>query len=115
MIRFYMDENVHGAITQALRRRGVDVLTAQEDVPPGTPDDEVLDRATELGRVLVSQDDDLLREASARQRRGEHFSGVIFARQNFVSIGQCVLDLELISVASEPEEFANHARYLPLL
>jgi len=40
-LRFYMDMHVPAAITQGLRRRGIDVLTSQED---GTreADDEVL-------------------------------------------------------------------------
>jgi len=29
-IRFYMDEHVHKAVVEGLRRRGVDVLRAQE-------------------------------------------------------------------------------------
>jgi predicted nuclease of predicted toxin-antitoxin system len=85
-----MDENVHGAITRGLRKRGIDVRTAQGDLPPGTSDPHVLDRATTLGRVLFSQDDDLLREAARRQQTGEPFAGVIFAAQEDVSIGRCV-------------------------
>jgi hypothetical protein len=48
----YMDENVHGAITIGLRLREVDVLTVQEDDRSGWPDHRVLDRATELGRIV---------------------------------------------------------------
>ena len=52
----YMDENVHGAITTGLRLRDVDVVTIQEDNRAGLADPLVLDRATELGRVIFSQD-----------------------------------------------------------
>jgi hypothetical protein len=52
MIRPYMDVHVPAAVTQALRLRGVDVLTAQEDNARRLLDDELLDRATALGRVL---------------------------------------------------------------
>lgn len=61
-----MDENVPRAITGGLRLRGVDVLTVQEDGRRGLDDPRVLDRATELGRVLFSQDEDLLVEARRR-------------------------------------------------
>ena len=50
----YMDEHVHSGITDGLRQRGVDVLTVQEDDREGTPDPELLDWATELGRVLFT-------------------------------------------------------------
>ena len=69
-VALYMDENVHGAITRGLRQRGVDILTVQEEGREGTPDPQVLDRAGEMGRVLVSQDTDLLIEAVRRQRAG---------------------------------------------
>ena len=55
-----MDEHVHRAITSGLRLRGVDVLTAQEDGRRKTADSLLLDRATELQRVLFSQDEDFL-------------------------------------------------------
>ena len=92
MIALYMDENVHGAITEALRLRGIDVLRVQDDGYIGRPDDDVLDRATALDRVLFSQDDDLLREASARQRLGKSFGGVIYAHQKKVSVGRCIVN-----------------------
>lgn len=114
MIRLYMDEHVQGAITRGLRQRGVDVLTAQEDGREETPDPLLLDRAGELGRVLFSRDNDLLREAALRQERGQPFAGVIYARQRVVTIGQCIEDLELIAMACEPEELAGDVRYLPL-
>jgi predicted nuclease of predicted toxin-antitoxin system len=56
-----MDVHVRRAVTAALRLRSIDVLTAQEDGAAELDDDRLLQRATELGRVLVSQDEDLLR------------------------------------------------------
>ena len=44
--KLYMDEHVPSAITEGLRRRGVDVLTAQEDGRTGEDDPELLDRAS---------------------------------------------------------------------
>ncbi len=108
-----MDENVHGAISDGLRARGVDLLTVQEDGAEGRDDAWVLDRATELGRLLFSQDDDLLREAAGRQRLGVPFVGVVFARQRHVPIGQSISGLELIAFTGRPEEFANQVRYPP--
>ncbi len=44
-VRLYMDEHVPRAITAGLRRRGGDVVTAQDNGRRHTPDPEVLDRA----------------------------------------------------------------------
>jgi hypothetical protein len=109
-----MDVHVPYAITTGLRLRGVDVLTAQEDGARRFFDAILLDRATVLGRVLFSQDEDLLSEAARRQYSGETFAGVIYAHQLKVTIGQCINDLELIAQVGEPEEFANRVEYLPL-
>jgi hypothetical protein len=65
-----MDVHVPRAITTALRLRKIDVLTAQEDGMAELDDEHLLRRATELGRILVSQDQDLLREGARRQSRG---------------------------------------------
>jgi len=59
-----MDVHVRRAVTTALRLRSIDVVTAQEDGATQWDDSRLLQRATELSRVLVSQDEDLLREAA---------------------------------------------------
>lgn len=63
----YMDEHVRRSITNGLKLRGVNVITAQEDGRTGTPDPILLDRATELDRVIFTQDDDFLAIANHRQ------------------------------------------------
>src|SRR3972149_5006234 len=102
-LALYMDEHVKRAVTLALRARGIDVLTAQEDDRRGRPDPELLDRALELNRVMFSQDEDLLAEATDRQRAGVAFTGVIYAHQLNIGIGQCVRDLELLAKAVTPD------------
>jgi predicted nuclease of predicted toxin-antitoxin system len=54
--QFYADENVPLAVTDALRALGHDVLTAQEDglANRATSDTEILDRATALGRAVLT-------------------------------------------------------------
>ena len=113
-IRLYMDHNVPRAIVDGLRMRGVDVVTAYEDATSEFDDSEIMDRATESVRALFTRDYDLLQEAARRQRKGIHFSGVIYAHQLRVSIGICVRDLEIIANAGEPEDIENKVQFLPL-
>ena len=94
--------------------RGVDVVTAQEDGASELPDPELLDRATALGRLLFTQDDDLLRQAKQRQQTGERFAGIIYAHQLGITVSQCIADLELIAYVSEPHEWLNRTIFLPL-
>jgi len=112
-IALYMDQHVPRAITVGLRLRGVDVLTAYEDGMSKLDDPALLDRAGELGRVLFTQDDDLLVEAAKRQREDIPFRGVIYAHQLRISIGACIRDLEIIAKAGEPEDLINRTQFLP--
>lgn len=113
-LAIYMDVHVPAAITRGLRRRAVEVLTAQEDGAAELPDPPLLDRVTTLGHILFTRDQDLLKEAAARLGKGERFATVVFAGQLEVSIGRCVADLEVIAKAAEPQEAVNQIVYLPL-
>ena len=109
-----MDVHVPAAMTRGLVLRGVDVQTAQIDGTTELEDPDLLDRATELGRVLFSQDEDLLAEATRRQRGGQSFGGVFYAHQLGITIGRAVNDLEILAQAGTVEDFANRVEYLPL-
>ncbi|NJL36258.1 MAG: DUF5615 family PIN-like protein [Leptolyngbyaceae cyanobacterium RM2_2_4] len=113
-VAFYMDEHIHYAITVGLRLRDVDVLTVQEDGRSGISDIMLLERATELQRVVFSQDQDFLIEAQRRQIEGIPFTGVVYAHQRAVTIGECIQNLEIIAKASELEELINKVEFLPL-
>lgn len=113
-VKLYMDEHVDVAITRGLRKRNVDVITAQEDGRRQCPDPELLNRATAMDRVLFTQDRHLLQQAASRQRAGTFFRGVIFARQISALVGRYTRDLELICQCCDVEEFENRVEYLPL-
>ncbi len=55
-IALYMDVHIPQAVTDQLRRRGIDVLTAFEDECQELPDDQLLLRVTQLNRVLFTQE-----------------------------------------------------------
>ena len=107
-VGLYMDVHVPGAVTCGLVLRGVDVITAQLD-GTATMDDGPL-----LGRVLYSQDEDLLAEATHRQRNNRHFGGVIYAHQPGITIEQAIHALEILAQAGSIEDFANRVEFLPL-
>src|SRR5262245_26683410 len=96
-LKLYMDVHVRRAVTLGLRLRGVDVVTAQEDQAAHLSDADLLSRATLLGRLIFTQDDDLLREACQRQRSSIPFAGIVYAHQLYITIGECIDDLELIA------------------
>lgn len=113
-IRFCMDHNLPVAIAEQLRQRGVDLLFALEDDAQELEDTPLLQRATSLGRVIVTQDADFLAIADDWQHSGREFPGIIYAHLLRNQIGQIIADLELIALAIEQEEINSQVIYLPL-
>jgi hypothetical protein len=109
-----MDHHVDAAVTAGLRLRGVDVLTCQDDGTTTWDDERLLERARQLGRVLFSQDDDLLAIANRWQTTGRPFAGLIYGHQLDLTIGQAVRDLELVAQVYDPDDVLDRVEYLPL-
>jgi len=112
-IALYMDVHIPQAITDQLRRRDVDILTAFENECHELADDQLLLRVTQLNRVLFTQDIRFRVLAETWQVEGKQFSGLIFGHQLGGTIGQFVRDLELIAKASESDEWMNAVEYIP--
>jgi hypothetical protein len=113
-LRLYLNHHVPVAVRDGLRRRGVDVVTAEEDQSARLDDDVLLARARDLGRVLVTQDDDFLVIAADWQQANRPFAGVAYGHQLRVTIGQAVRDLALLAEALEPGDMMSRVVYLPL-
>lgn len=111
---FYADHDVDGRIVSGLRLRGVDLITAREDGRAAEADPDLLDRATELGRILVTHDKGFLAEAASRHRRGTWFYGIIYAPQRRRMIGRYIEDIEIVSELGDVEEFVYAVTVLPL-
>jgi len=109
-----MDHHVPSAVTEGLRRRGVDVITAYEDNANTLEDPDLLTRATELSRLLVRMDKHLPAEAVRRQRRGISFAGVAYGRQTSITFREMIDSLELIAKVYKEDEVANRLHYLPI-
>jgi hypothetical protein len=109
-----MDVHVKAAVTTGVRRRGINVLTAQEDGSTRLDDILLLDRMMVLQRVLFSQDEDLLSIARIRQLSGVFFTGLVYGHQLAATIGKYVLDLEVLCTVLDPEDMVNRIEYLPL-
>jgi hypothetical protein len=108
-----MDHHVPSAVTAGLRQRGIDVVTAAEDNADAFDDVALLDRATLLGRVLYSQDQDLLVITHQRLQDGKEFAGVAYAHQLSISIGQAIRDLELLAHVLDSDDMRNRIEFLP--
>jgi hypothetical protein len=113
-LALYIDHHIPRAITAGLRLRRVDCTTALEDSAAEMNDPDLLDRATALGRPLVTSDKDFLVEAERRKNERIEFPGEIYAHPLRVSVRASIDDLEIIAKAGTPDDVANRVLFLPL-
>jgi hypothetical protein len=113
-VALFFDVHIDHAIVRQLRLRQVDVLTAQEDRADRLLDELLLERASQLGRPVVTHDIHFYAAAEDWQIQGRPFVGLIFEHPMDVSIVLCVKDLELIAIATDPPEGIRATIRLPL-
>jgi predicted nuclease of predicted toxin-antitoxin system len=106
-IKFYMDEHVAKAVTEGLRRRGVDVVSVQELGLHAAEDQQHLQRAAQEGRVVVTQDTDFLRLHAA----GVSHRGIVYASQQ-TPVPQILRGLMLIHDVLTSEDMIRHVEFL---
>jgi len=114
VIALYTDENVDQRIIHGLRRRAVDVLTAQDASMRGTlPDVRHLEFALARGRVLLTSDTDLLAIADQWGAEGRFHRGVIFYHQRWTSIGQVVREVHSMAHGLEAASMEARVLFIP--
>jgi len=102
-----MDEHVPKAVTEGLRRRGVDVITVQELGLQATEDARHLERAAQDGRVVFTQDADFLRlHASGLPHRG-----IVYAHQQ-TPTSHILRSLMLLHDVLSPDDMVRHVEFL---
>ena len=106
-IRFHLDENVHRALAEGLRRRGVDVTLPIDVGLIGASDEEHLAFAREQDRVLVTHDDDFLR----LHRQGISHAGIVYGPPQSRSMGEALSLLLLMHDALLPEDMRNAVEF----
>ena len=88
-------------------------MTAAEDRTADWDDEDILVRATRLGRIVYSQDDDFLAIAHQWQHSSRDFSGIVYPHQLGITVGQAIADLALIAKIMTADEMRNRIEFLP--
>ena len=100
-------------LVQAVRARGVDVITALDAGMIERADEEHLDYATAQGRVLYSFNaGDFYRLHTAFLAQGKSHPGIILARQQRYSMGEQTRRLLRLIAAKSAEEMKNQVEFL---
>jgi hypothetical protein len=107
-IQYFMDQHYPAAVTQGLRRLGINVLTAQEAGRCGLPDPDQLAFATAEERIMATFDSDFL----ALHQSGTAHAGIAWCPQQKYGIGMLVKLLELLHQVAERDQMRNRVEYL---
>ena len=113
-LAYYCDEHVPWAVTHGVRAAGIDALRVQDDSLHGEGDEPLLQRATELGRVLFTHDDDFLVIAAEWLRTGRTFTGIVYVHQDRLSYRERIAELIRLDREFSAEQMVNQVVYLPL-
>lgn len=105
-MRFHLDEHIHPAVADALRRRGIDVTTTREAKLEGATDLQQLAYAHQGHRVVVTSDQDFLIFASSEAPH----SGIVFCTRTS-RIRTIIESLLLIDACLAESEMANHVEF----
>lgn len=111
MLSGYADENVKSAIVDGLRRRGMDVVTAQEQGQRNVDDELLLQLATDDGRLFLSNDSDLLRIAADWAKAGRNHAGIVYWKQH-LNTGVAIRRLLEYALRTSPTDAADRVRFL---
>src|SRR5689334_12256430 len=114
MLQFYMDHHIPAAITDGLRRRGIDCLTADEDGAARTADARLLERAAQLSRILGSFDSDFLAITAEWLSIKNRFHGLVFANLNKLTPARAIEDLAIIAEVLGAQEVVDQIIFIPL-
>ena len=90
MLKAYADEHLVFPVVQALRKRGMDVVTVQDRGRQGADDVDLLAEALREQRVMLTNDRDFLVLAADHAGRSEVFAPVFFWPQQRRAIGEIV-------------------------
>jgi hypothetical protein len=107
-IRLHLDENVSGAVAEGLRRRGVDLTTAQDAGLLGADDVAHLEFAAAQVRTLVTHDDDFTRIHAG----GMSHAGICYCPKDKYSVGELIRILVLVYECLSADDMRRHLEFL---
>ena len=111
-LRLYADECVNARIVAGLRRRSVDVVTAADERLLSASDEQHLERATALGRAIVTSDRDFLVIVSGLLIGGGFFPGLLFIQPRS-AVGEAVRRIAQTAKAFDPNNIENRIEWIP--
>jgi predicted nuclease of predicted toxin-antitoxin system len=107
-ISYQLDEHIPSAVAEQLRRRGIDILTADDAGLRGAADSAYFASSLESGRVLVSYDRHFARLHNLQTAH----SGIVYFPSGNRSVGEVVESLIMLREIYSSEDMAGRLEYL---
>ncbi len=115
-MKFLADENLQGRVLRGLIAAlpDLDIVRVQDTRWSGFADPELLERAAQIGAILITHDvSTITRYAYDRVRQSKPMPGVIEVSSQLAP-GIAIEHLVLLISAGRPDDFENQVRYIPL-
>lgn len=110
-MRFFMDEDVYGAVALALRRAGIDAISTTETGRVGESDESQLDWASDAERVIVTFNVGHFADLHAgRLAQGRRHAGIVVSSQR--PIGEVLRRLLHLARALDAEAMCDRLEFL---
>lgn len=103
-----MDQHFPGPVSRALRRHGIDVLTAHEAGRCGISDPEQLAFALAEARVIATFDPDFL----ALHQTGVEHAGIAWCPEQKYGVGELIQAFLLLHGILDRDAMRNHVEFL---
>jgi len=113
--RFLADYNFNGEIIDGLLRRepAIDLRSEHDAGLEGMPDPQVLAKAADEDRILITHDHRTMPRHFAELLSQRETPGVFIIPQQ-ISVGAAIEELLLVWSASEADGWINRILYLPI-
>ena len=99
---------MEAAVAEQLRKRGIDVITAQQTHPPGEDDEVLLKYAASVGRVICTYDKHFVDLA----KTGIPHAGIAFFVHTHSEIGYVIKSLAAMAEHYTADMMENRFEYL---
>lgn len=106
-MRFHLDEHVDRAVSEGLRRRGIDVTTTPDAGLRTSSDMAHIEYSRRTGRIIFTEDEDYL----VLSKSGVEHCGIVYCHPSTLTIGQIIEYLVLIDACMAEEDMRNHIEF----
>jgi predicted nuclease of predicted toxin-antitoxin system len=111
-LRIYTNESVNVAITDGLKRRGLDAFSARDAGNLGLTDEEQLIYASREKACIFTHDTDFLQIAAGWTEKGRTHHGIIYCHQKSYTLGDLIRKLRTLSTVLSSEDMVDRIEFL---